>query len=407
MGDWSTIIFHLDMDAFYASIEMRDRPELRGKPVIVGGTGRRGVVATANYEARKFGVHSAMPGFKARERCPHGIFLSPRLDHYSAVSGQLMAILREYSPDVEALSLDEAFIDMTGTERLFGPPEETAERMRRDVKKELQLTASIGVASNKMIAKIASDMNKPDGLTVCPPGDEARFLAPLSIRKIFGVGPKAGDTLEKYGYHRIGDLRDADVGTLQQIIGSQARRLIALANGLDARRVSSGRTRKSLGSERTFRVDVESIDDMLNRLRPLAEEVAAGLRKADLRTSGVRLKVKFADFQTVTRETQTDRPLNDSRAIMRYIEELLRTLNPTSPVRLLGVTASRLVAEGEEGQGMLALGAEPTDPRFEELEKTVDAVRERFGSDVLKRASDGSKKRHNWGPDDEPGEGAT
>lgn len=400
MGSWSNIVFHVDMDAFFASIEVRDDPKLLGKPVIVGGTGRRGVVATASYEARKFGVRSAMPGFKAQELCPNGIYLRPRIDHYASVSRQLMKILGRYSPRVEALSLDEAYLDMTGTERIFGEPARAADRIRHDIRLELQLTASVGVAPNKMIAKIASDMNKPDGVTICSPGQEAEFLAPLHIRKIFGIGPRAGETLQKYGFHTIGDLRDADPKTLERLMGSQARRLITLANGVDARKVTTGRRRKSLGAERTYRRDVSTIDEMLQRLRPLAEEVAEGLRKADWRTQGVRLKLKYDTFQTVTRETQTDRPINDSRALMEYVERLLRQLDPDQPVRLLGVTATQLLRPDEGGQGTLSFDGQMSDLRFEKLESAMDAVRNKFGSGVLMRGTQRSETRHNWGPDD-------
>lgn len=400
MDSWSNIVFHVDMDAFFASIEVRDDPKLIGKPVIVGGTGRRGVVATASYEARKFGVRSAMPGFRAQELCPNGIYLRPRINHYSSVSRQLMEILGRYSPRVEALSLDEAFLDMTGTERLFGEPAMAAEQIREDIRRELRLTASVGVASNKMIAKIASDMNKPDGMTICLPGREAEFLAPLHIRKIFGIGPRAGETLQKYGFHTIGDLRVADPRTLERLMGSQARRLITLASGVDARKVTTGRRRKSLGAERTYRRDVETVEEMLQRLRPLADEVAEGLRKAEWRTQGVRLKIKYDTFQTVTRETQTESPINDSHAIMVYIERLLRQLTPERPVRLLGVTATQLLRADEGGQGTLSFDAQLADPRFEKLESAVDAVRNKFGAGVLRRGTDRPQTRHNWGPDD-------
>jgi DNA polymerase-4 len=376
------VIFHLDMGAFFAAIEQRDFPELRGKPVIVGGTGNRGVVSTASYEARPFGVHSAMPTYRARQLCPQGVFLPPRGGVYSEVSKQLMEILGRYSPDVEPLSLDEAFLDMTGSEQLFGPPATAAERILVDIETELQLTASVGVAPNKYIAKVASDMNKPRGLTVCPPGEEKAFLAPLPVERIWGVGPKSVPKLHALGMRKIGDVARWDPEELQRQLGNSfGEHIWRLANGLDARRVERDRVEKSMGGERTFSADIRGVDAVRERLLPLCDHVAARLRRHGMRAGGIRLKVKYATFKSVTRQKKLKEPVCDAESFRAVLNELMGKLDLDRPIRLVGLAGYALVED--EGQAGLFDGV--TNER-ETLERTMDLINEKYGRGSVKRA---------------------
>lgn len=373
------------MDAFYAAIEQRDDPGLRGRPVIVGGTSGRGVVSTASYEAREFGVRSAMPAFEARRRCPQGIFLPPRIGHYAAVSRQLMEIFDRYSPTVEPLSLDEAFLDMSGTERLFGEPREMAEKISADIRDTLNLTASIGVASTKYVAKVASDYDKPDGITVVPPGAEKRFLAPLPLERIWGVGPKAAERLRSLGLDTIGDIAAFPRDVLEARFGGFGAHIWHLANGVDARRVVKDRSRKSLGSERTLERDVVGIDEVRARLMPLTDEVARGLRSKGWRAHGVRLKLKYADFRLVTRDHHVYEGIRDAASLRRELESLLQRAELDIPIRLVGLAAYDLVEDGAPRQGNLFETA--TTERQERLESAVDGVLRKFGKGVVVRGS--------------------
>lgn len=383
-SSWQRIVLHVDMDAFYAAIEQRDDPSLRGKCVIVGGGSRRGVVATASYEARRFGVRSAMPGFEARRRCPHGIFLPPRIAHYAGVSAQLMEIFDRYSPEVEPLSLDEAFVDMTGAERLFGAPPQMAERIAEDIRRELELTASIGVASNKFVAKVASDMNKPDGITVCEPGTEQAFLAPLPLERIWGVGARAAETLHGMGLSTIGDVAAWPCAVLEQRLGRFGAHVWHLAHGLDRRDVVSDRTRRSLGSERTLERDVQGREAVRRLLMPLADEVTRGLRRRGFRAHGVRVKLTYATFRRVTRDQHVRDAYCDSESLLAVADALLDRLELDLPIRLVGVTAYDLVEDAAPLQQQLF--AEDTERR-EQLESVLDAVGERFGAGVVTRGS--------------------
>lgn len=379
------MVVHVDMDAFYAAIEQRDDPALRGQPVIVGGTGGRGVVSTASYEARKFGVHSAMPGFQARRKCPNGIFIPPRIGHYAEVSRQLMEIFDRYSPSVEPLSLDEAFLDMTGAERLFGTPQEIAESISAAVRDELRLTASIGVAASKYVAKVASDFRKPNGITVVPPGTEKRFLAPLPLERIWGVGPKAAQRLRDMGLSTIADIAATPREVLEGRFGGFGAHVWRLANGHDDRRVVRNRERKSLGSERTLASDISGIDAVRARLLPLADEVARGLRAKGWRAHGIRLKLKYSDFRLVTRDRHVFEGIRDAESIRRELEGLLQRAELDIPIRLVGVAAYDLAEEDAPRQVNL-FDAESTD-RQERLETAVDSVLERFGKGVVVRGS--------------------
>ena len=379
------IVLHVDMDAFYAAIEIRDDPGLRGLPVIIGGASRRGVVSTASYEARKCGVHSAMPGYEARRRCPNGVFISPRIAHYAAVSRQVMEIFERYSPTVEPLSLDEAFIDMTGAERLFGTTREMAERIANDIRNELRLTASVGVATTKYVAKVASDYDKPDGITVVDPGTEKEFLAPLPIRHIWGVGPKAARLLERMGLKTIGDVAATPREVLESKIGSFGTHVWHLANAIDMRRVSTQRTRKSVGSERTLSTDISGRDAVRTRLGPLADEVARNLRKGGWRAHGVRLKLKTAEFRLMTRDRHVAEAICDAESILAELDVLLDVARLDVPLRLVGVAAYDLVKDGTPRQVGL-FSAERTEKR-ERLEAALDQVSEKFGRGSVMRGS--------------------
>ena len=376
-------IFHLDMDAFYAAIEQRDQPELRGKPVIVGGIGRRGVVSTASYEARRFGVHSAMPMFEARKRAPDAVYLPTRIGHYAKVSEQLMAILESFSPVVEPLSLDEAFIDMTGTERLFGPAEAAADTLRARVRDELELTASVGIATNKFIAKVASDARKPDGLTICPPGQERAFLAPLPIERIWGVGKRAAASLHRLQLRTIGELAEYPAELLERSMGDFGRHVWRLAHGLDERPVAPERRRKSIGQERTLTRNVRGRDAIERLLVPLADEVARLLRAKDKRAGGIRLKLKTADFRVTTRDRRVPEGVADASSILREVGVLLDRVDLGTPVRLVGIAAYDLMdMDATRQQGLFGASSE----RHERLERALDAVAARFGSDAVGRA---------------------
>lgn len=379
------MVVHVDMDAFYAAIEQRDDPALRGKPVIVGGTSGRGVVSTCSYEARVFGVRSAMPSFEARRRCPQGIFVTPRIGHYAAVSRQLMAIFDRYSPSVEPLSLDEAFLDMSGAERLFGPPEAIAASISAAIRDELALTASIGVATTKYVAKVASDFRKPNGVTVVAPGTEKRFLAPLPLERIWGVGPKAAESLRKLGLSTIGDVAATPLATLEGRFGNFGAHIWHLANGHDERHVMRDRQRKSIGSERTLERDITGADAVRRVLLPLTDEVARGLRAKGWRAHGVRLKLKYADFRLVTRDTHVDDGIRDTGSLRRELERLLQRAELDIPMRLVGVAAFDLVEEGAPTQGNL-FDLDATQ-RQEKLETALDSVIEKFGKGVVVRGS--------------------
>lgn len=383
--EWPRCVFHVDMDAFFASVEQRDHPAYRGKPVVVGGLGDRGVVSTASYEARAFGIKSAMPMFQARRLCPQAVFLAPRMSVYSSVSRALMSIFESYSPLVEPLSLDEAFLDMTGTESLLGCPSSCAARLQEQVRDELSLTASVGVATTKFLAKIASDLRKPSGLTLCEPGAELAILHPLPVERLWGVGPKTAKRLHALALHTIGDVARADPMMLQGRLGEAlGRHLYELASGMDPRPVEHLRARKSLGAERTLQRDLTELDTLRDVTRPLCEEVARLLRVKQLRTSSVRLKVKFADFSVVTKQLRLPEPVLDAQSLRMAVESLLRALPLRLPVRLVGVAATDLQPAACASQVHL-FAADAARQRNERLDFAIDAVHEKFGKGTLQR----------------------
>ncbi len=384
------------MDAFYAAIEQRDRPELRGQPVIVGGSGPRQVVSTASYEARRFGVHSAMPGVRARQLCPHGIFVAPRMEAYAAVSKQVQEVFESCTDLVEPLSLDEAFLDVTGSRALFGDGEAIARRIKREVLARTQLTVSVGVASSKYVAKVASDLRKPDGLVVVPPGTERDFLAPLPIKRLWGVGGKTQEVLERAGLRTIGDVQSRDAAALRRAFGEHlGEHLYGLANGLDTRHVEPDRAAKSIGHELTFADDLHDPQDVRDLLLQLAEQVGRRLRTAAVRTTVVRLKLRHPDFTTLTRQ-RTVAATADDLELHRVACALLADCWPGRPgVRLLGVTGAGLVAaDAPQQQSLFDQEAQ----RRAKVLAAMDAIRDRHGEDALRHG--GERRRSNpWGPD--------
>ncbi|MBJ7438827.1 MAG: DNA polymerase IV [Sphingopyxis sp.] len=353
-------IIHVDMDAFYASVEQRDDPALRGKPVAVGGSSRRGVVAAASYEARKFGVRSAMPSITAKRQCPDLIFVSPRFDAYREVSHQIRAIFHDYADEVEPLSLDEAYLDVSADKAGLGSATATAKLIRRRIRDETGLTASAGVSYNKFIAKLASDQNKPDGLTVIPPGKGADFVQTLSIRRFHGIGPVTAAKMEGLGVFSGADLAGKDPHWLAENFGNSAEWLFNLARGIDHRRVKSNRPLKSLGGERTFFNDLISDTEIREALAHVCAVVWDRAAKKGARGRTVTLKLRYADFRTITRAKSVAAPILDGASLLAAGEAILAPLLPTEQgIRLLGLTLSKF--EGEEDEDDGADAEAPTD----------------------------------------------
>ena len=341
-------IIHIDMDAFFASVEQRDHPELRGKPVAVGGGGSRGVVAAASYEARKFGVHSAMPGMTARRLCPDLIFVRHRFEVYHEVSQQIRAIFRHFTPHVEPLSLDEAYLDVTEDIRGIGSATRIAELIRARIREQTQLTASAGVSYNKFLAKLASDQNKPDGLCVIKPGQGAQFVAGLPVRRFHGVGPRGAEKMAKLGIATGADLAAKDIAWLRANFGSFADYLYRAARAIDLRPVRANRIRKSLGGERTYNEDISSGSALRAALDEIVEIVWERIAEHDTRGRTVTLKLKFTDFQIMTRAKSLPHAIDGKAEFARLSREILDEALPLPmPVRLMGLTLSNL--EGEEG----------------------------------------------------------
>jgi DNA polymerase-4 len=374
-------ILHADLDAFYASVEVLDNPSLRGKPVIVGGDpNARGVVSAASYEARKFGVHSAMPLRTAQRLCPHGVFLPGRFRRYNELSRQVMGIFASYTPLVEPISLDEAFLDVSGSLAAFGDGETIARRIKERVLDEAGLVVSVGVATNKLCAKVASDLRKPDALVVVPPAGEAAFLAPLPVSRLWGVGPQARQALADYGVTTIGQLAALPEGTLRRRFGTHGVELRLRAQGVDPSRVVPTHAPKSVGHEITFDHDVSDPARLEATLLDLAESVASRLRKHHLAAGGVQLKVRYEGFDTITRQAPLDHQARESEPLYDLAVRLLRkALAPDRAVRLIGVTAIHLT-------DVQQLTLFDTPDRTERLTRSIDAVRERFGSSAITRA---------------------
>lgn len=391
------VILHADMDAFYASVEQRDHPHLRGLPVIVGGEGPRGVVATASYEARRFGVRSAMPGVEARRRCPEGVFVRPRMHVYQAVSRQVREIFESFTPEIEPLSLDEAFLDVTGSQRLLGDGATMARALKDAVRETVDLTVSVGVAPSKYAAKVASDLQKPDGLVVVP-DDVAAFLAPLPVSRLWGAGPKTQRRLRALGLETIGDVAGGDRDRLVAALGARtADHFRALALGDDPRPVISARDPKSVSHETTFARDIEHREELHRVLFELSEMVGRRLRRHGLASRCVRVKVRWGDFVTRSRQRAVAQ-LDADRALADVARALFDELWDGRGVRLLGVVAAELqavgagAAEGAPRQGQLfapEAEVETVDPRRDALQSAMDRIRDRFGESAIRHGAAG------------------
>ncbi|MET7969639.1 DNA polymerase IV [Micromonospora sp. NPDC005305] len=378
-------ILHVDMDAFFASVEVRRRPELRGQPVVVGGIGPRGVVSSASYEARRFGVRSAMPTARARALCPQAVYLPPDFTAYSPASRAVMRIFRDVTPLVEPLSLDEAFLDVAGARRLFGTPTEIARLIRRRVAEEQELTCSVGVAPSKFVAKLGSTRAKPDGLLVVPAARVLEFLHPLPVAALWGVGERSAEALHRLGLRTVRDLAEASPGLLRRAVGeASAGHLHELAWGRDPRRVSPEHVEKSIGAEVTFDIDVTDPAEIRRALLALAEKAGARLRAAGQVGRTVSLKVRLADFRTVSRSRTLGVPTDTAREMFDTAWALWTALAPGEPVRLVGVRMEGLAA-AEETPQQLTLGA--PERGWREAEAAADAAAARFGRSVIGPAS--------------------
>ena len=378
-------ILHVDMDAFYASIEVLERPELRGKPVIVGGPPEvRGVVAAASYEVRKYGVHSAMSSYRAKKLCPEAIFLPPRMGHYVKYSRRVFAIFREYTDLVEPISIDEAFLDVTGSRKLFGAAVDIGRAIKRRIKEETGLTASVGVAPNKFLAKLASDLEKPDGFVVMESRTAAARLAKLPVGRLWGVGRVTQTHLAEQGVHTVKDLLAFPPERLENIVGSYAPRLYQLARGIDKRPVVVGEAAKSIGAENTFATDIADLETLHDLLDALAERTAKRLRHEGYRAHTVQLKARYADFTTVTRAVTLTSTTASTQTIQETARELLdgRLGRKGRALRLLGVSVSNLVRANEEEMDLFP---DKIEERREKVDYLLDKLQSKYGSQTIWR----------------------
>ena len=376
-------MLHVDLDAFYASVESLKDPSLKGKPVIVGGVGGRGVVSSASYEARVFGVRSAMPTVRARRLCPDGVFVSPDFTAYQAHSNRFREVLLSFTPLVEPISLDEAFLDVAGAERLFGPPETIAARIRADVEREVGVTCSVGVAPTKFVAKLASDGCKPDGMLVVPAEGVLDYLEPLPVGRLWGVGEKTGDTLGRMGIRTIGDLSRTPQAILARLLGEQsATHLWQLSHGIDDRDVVPYEPPKSVGHEETFEHDLDDDEEILRELLALTGRVASRLRADGYRARTVTLKARLATFTTLTRSKTMADPTDVGADLYQTVAALYRALpGERRRIRLLGVQATGLLSAGAEQLALLH------GERWSDVERTIDRIEERFGRGAAQPAS--------------------
>lgn len=386
------MILHIDMDAFYAAIEQRDNPELRGKPVVVGGSSSRGVVSAASYEARRFGIHSAMPGKRAAQLCPDAVFVRGRLSHYADVGRQVREIFHRYTPIVQPLSLDEAFLDVAGSERLHGDAATIGKAIKQSISAELDLIASVGIAPLKFVAKIASDLNKPDGFVQVGPGDVIAFLDPLPVSRLWGVGRVGREKLARLNLQRIGDIRTFDRAILREKFGKWGEHLWKLANGIDARRVVPDHTAKQISHERTFTEDISDEAMLRAVVSHLSEQVARRLRRHGREARSVGIKYRREDFQTFARSRTFPRATSCTDEIFRGAAELLDDMRSRQPrpVRLIGVSVGSLTDSGAAKQ-MSLFDLTEGESSQREVDKVVDMLSQQIGSDAVYRATS-----HDW-----------
>lgn len=386
----SRVFLHVDMDAFYAAIEQRDHPEYRGKPLVVGSPpDQRGVVSTASYEARVFGIHSAMPSSEAGRRCPHAIFVPPDMPRYEAVSARLFDIFERYTPSVEGLSIDEAFLDVTGSLHLFGSGEQIALRIKTDVRSELDLTCSVGIAPNKFLAKLGSEFRKPDGLTLLPfdRNGITAFLRPLSVSRLWGVGKVTRQAFDRAALYTIGDVQDAPLSLLQSVVGPHAAaHLQALAFGEDPREIELDVREKSISREHTFLRDERSRSLLDTTLFELVEDVARRLRADGRQASTARLKIRWKDFSTITRQRPLQPPTRIEQDLQTIAQTLFREIRLEQPVRLIGFGVSGLAESSAACQLDLFDLSVETRTRQEQLDQTIDRIRQSHGPAAIRRA---------------------
>jgi DNA polymerase-4 len=380
--DADRVILHVDMDAFFAAIAQRDDPTLRGRPVLTGGDGPRGVVSTASYEARAFGCRSAMPMAVARRLCPQAVVARVSRDAIRQASSHLFTILDDLSPLVQPVSVDEAFVDLTGSKRLLGDPVAVARDLKQRIRDELQLTASIGVAFNKFLAKLASDLDKPDGLTVITPTNLHDVLHRLPVSRLWGVGPAMQHKLESHGLRTIGDIARHTEAELTAWFGSIGEHVARLSRGLDDRPVVPDREAKSIGQEETFPQDIDNPDEVRRVLLAQCEQVGHRLRKQTMHARGVGIKIRFGDFQTITRQATLDQPTDLTDELWLAARRLFDQWTAASfqPVRLIGVTAHKLSASAQ-----LTLFPDAQRDRLRRLDRTLDTIATRFGRGAVHR----------------------
>lgn len=414
-------ILHVDMDAFFVSVELRRHPHLRGQPVVVGGSGARGVVAAANYEARCFGVFSAMPSSKARRLCPQAVFLDGDHAHYSEVSREVMGIFEDFTPLVEPLALDEAFLDVTGSINLFGDGEQIARRIREHVQRDLDLTCAVGVATTKFIAKLASKQAKPrardgiveagSGVVVVEPGTELAFLHPLPVSSLWGVGPVTLAKLAKVGVRTVGDLARLDAATVERVVGkSNGRHLHDLAHGRDERPVVAQREAKSIGREETYARDLHDPDQIRTEIVRLSDDVAARLRASSRVARTATLKVRFSSFETVTRSVTPPTPVSTGHAIVGALDSAMTELQRRGGIRLLGISVSGLVESSQQlsllddDEAVDGDRARTAEREWTSASGAIDAIRRKFGRDAITPASVVRLPHRSspWGPRADP-----
>ena len=381
------MIIHVDMDAFYASVEMLDNPQLKGRCVIVGGTSNRGVVSAASYEARKFGVHSAMPIFQAKRLCPQGVFVPPRMSRYKTVSRSIMAILKSFSPLVEIVSIDEAYLDVQGSPQNMGTSREIASKIKKKIYSQTRLTCSVGMAPVRFLAKIASDLEKPDGLTIIYPAEVSDFIASLEIQKVPGIGKKSTQTLHRLGIRHLGDVHHYPREMLEKRLGKWGLRLIKLSKGIDPTPVSPHRDHKSVSAEQTLATNTMDTHFLKQIMLQQSQRVSKQLRKMEVRAKVITLKLKHDDFKQITRRTTISVPTQSTETIFREAVSLLDQYQLIQKIRLVGVGASGFISSSQPVQMDIFDSAPRQNRNWEKIDQTLDHISQKFGKKLVDRAS--------------------